>query len=123
MPADIEAILKLEVPVIVQIASRMMHVEEVVNLNPGSIVELPKPAEDDLELMVNNKTIGLGAAVKVGENFGIRVTFVGDMRSRLEAMAAGGLASTAVPCPATPADAAGGRAPPVNGAAAAGEPA
>ena len=37
MPAGIESILALEVPVIVQIAERMMPVEDVVSMTPGAI--------------------------------------------------------------------------------------
>ena len=87
MPADIKAILQLEVPLIVQIAVRTMTVEEVTSLVPGAIIELPKPADDELELLVNNKTIGAGTAVKVGENYGLRVTYIGDLQERITAMA------------------------------------
>ena len=87
MPADIKAILQLEVPLIVQIAMRIMTVEEVTSLVPGAIIELPKPADDELELLVNNKPIGTGTAVKVGENYGLRVTYIGDLQDRIAAMA------------------------------------
>ncbi len=87
MPADIKAILQLEVPLIVQIAVRTMTVEEVTSLVPGAIIELPKPADDELELLVSNKTIGAGTAVKVGENYGLRVTYIGDLQERITAMA------------------------------------
>ena len=87
MPADLKSILKLEVPVIVVIGSRKMAVREVLSLAPGAIVELPKSADDELEILVNNKPIGTGAAVKVGENFGIRITYVGNLRDRIEALA------------------------------------
>ena len=88
MPADIKAILQLEVPLIVQIGMRTMTVEEVTSLVPGAIIELPKPADDELELLVNNKPIGTGTAVKVGENYGLRVTYIGDLQDRIAAMAA-----------------------------------
>ena len=87
MPADLRSILKIQVPLIVQIATREMPVEEVMKFSPGAIVELPKLADEELEIMVSNKQIGLGRAVKVGENFGVRVTFVGDIRTRIHAMA------------------------------------
>jgi len=86
MAADVDALKKLEVPVIVVLGRRQLPVKDVVTLVPGAIVELPKNAEEDLELQVNNKVVGLGRAVKVGENFGIRLTFVGDLRNRLEAV-------------------------------------
>ena len=89
MPADLHAILKIEVPVIVQIASRKMAVEDVLKLSPGAIIELPKLADEELEILVANKQIGLGNAVKVGENFGVRVTYVGDVRQRIAALATG----------------------------------
>jgi flagellar motor switch protein FliN/FliY len=87
MPADLSSILKLEVPVIVQIARRKMPVGEVISLCPGAIIELPKLADDELDILVGNKAIGTGRAVKVAENFGVRVSFVGDLAARIAAMA------------------------------------
>ncbi len=63
-----------------------MSLAEVMAFMPGAIIELPKRAEDELELMVNNRSIGTGVAVKVGENFGLQIEFVGDVRTRIEAM-------------------------------------
>jgi flagellar motor switch protein FliN/FliY len=82
----LQSILKLEVPLIVQIADRMMAVGDVMSLTPGAIIELPKNADSELEVLVNNKQVGIGKAVKVGENFGIRVTSVGDLVERIEAL-------------------------------------
>jgi flagellar motor switch protein FliN/FliY len=87
VPSDLKAILQLEVPVIVLLGQRPMPLSEVVGLVPGQIVELPKQADEELELLVNNKVVGVGKAVKVGENFGIRLTFVGDVASRVRALA------------------------------------
>jgi flagellar motor switch protein FliN/FliY len=103
MSADLRSILKLEVPVIVQIASRMMPAEDVLALGPGAIMELPKNSDEELEILINNKPIGLGMAVKVGENFGIRVTYVGDLRKRVDALAGGSPgADAAEPGPVDP---------------------
>ncbi len=86
MASGLKTILALEVPVIVQIAERIMTVDEVTAIAHGAIIELPKSANDDLEIRVNNKTIGTGNAVKVGENYGIRITFLGDLDDRITAM-------------------------------------
>ena len=90
MPADLKAILKLEVPIIVQLAEREMTVGAVVSLAPGAIIELPKFAEEELDLLVNNKRIGAGVAVKVGENFGIRISYIGDVQERIRALGSAG---------------------------------
>jgi len=85
--AGIEAILALEVPVIVRIAERTMALDEVLAMAPGAIIELPKAADAELEILVNNKPIGTGVAVKVGENYGVRVSYIGDLGQRIKAMA------------------------------------
>jgi flagellar motor switch protein FliN/FliY len=87
MPTDVQTILKLSVPVIVQIGDRQMCVDDVLALGPGAILELTKNAEEELDLLVNNKPIGRGVAVKVGENFGIRITGIGSQKQRIEALA------------------------------------
>lgn len=89
MPAtNLASVMKLEAPIIVQLGARAMTVDEVMSLAPGAIIELPKNAEEELELLVNNKPIGSGNAVKVGENFGIRVNFIGDLKDRILALGA-----------------------------------
>ena len=74
MKRSVEQILRIEVPLLVQLAERKLTLGEVLELTPGSILELPKTADEELEILVNNKVIGTGNAVKVGENFGVRVT-------------------------------------------------
>ncbi len=86
MSAPLDRVLKLEVPIVVLIGQRKSTVAEALQLAPGMIIELPKNAEDELELLVNNKTIATGTAVKVGENFGIKLAFVGDLKQRVLAM-------------------------------------
>ncbi len=88
MASDVRAILSLEVPIIVLLGERSMRVSEVCALSPGSIIELPKGAEEELTLLVNNKPTGAGFAVKVGENFGIKITYIGDLKTRIEALGA-----------------------------------
>jgi flagellar motor switch protein FliN len=82
-------VLRLEVPLVVRLGERLMSVTEVTHLIPGAIIELPKNAEAELDLLCNDRQIGTGTAVKVGENFGIRLTFIGDLASRMAAVAAG----------------------------------
>lgn len=86
MPADLASILKLEVPVIVQIGRRAMNVADVMRLSHGSIVELSKRSDEELEILVNNRVIGHGEVVKVGENFGIRVRRSGQIEERIDAL-------------------------------------
>jgi len=83
---DPKRILNLEVPVIVQLARRTMPLSDILALTTGAIVEFEKPADSELDLLINNHYVGQGQAVKVGENFGLRVTNIGSLHSRIKAM-------------------------------------
>jgi flagellar motor switch protein FliN/FliY len=100
MPADVQSLLALEVPVIVVLGERPMKLADVLRLAPGTIIELPKNAEAELALLVNNKEIGSGQAVKVGENFGIQLSSIGDVEARVRAL--GPATATASPSGGAP---------------------
>lgn len=87
MTTDLNAVVKLEVPVIVRVGERYATMDEILALGPGAILELEKSSEDQLVLLINNKPIGSGDAVKVGENFGIRITAIEAPTERVQAMA------------------------------------
>ncbi len=78
-------ITALEVPIVVRLGGRQMRVAEVTALVPGSIVELPKRADTELDLLVNNHQIATGRAVKVGENFGLKISSIGSAEERARA--------------------------------------
>ena len=84
--ADVGRILKIRVPLIVQLAARRMDVERIRHISLGLIIEFHKSVEDPLDLLVNNRPIGKGEAVKVGESFGIRVTSVSDAAQRIQSL-------------------------------------
>lgn len=87
LPPELRRILHLEVPVIVQLAERSMNMAEVLSLNVGSVIEFEKQFEAELKLVVTNRQVGLGHAVKVGENFGLRITRIGTIYETIRALA------------------------------------
>ncbi len=86
MATDISSIMSLEVPLVVVLGEQSLMIHDIKNWIPGSIIELGKEAEEDLEIRINNKQIGEGSAVKIGENFGIQVNYIGDPKDRINAM-------------------------------------
>ena len=66
--------------IIVKLADRKLTLQEVMRLGPGAIIEFFKASDQPLELLVNNKTIAIGDAVKIGENFGLKITQIGDLK-------------------------------------------
>src|SRR3984957_6922106 len=86
---ELERILRLQVPVIVKLAERKLQLSEVMRLGVGAIIEFIKSSEEPLELLINNKVIGVGEAVKVGENFGIRLKQFGVAKQTIHSLASG----------------------------------
>ena len=86
MSRDLDAILKLKVPIIVRLGHRQMTTEEVLSMTPGTLIELPQFADKPMDFMVNNVVIGNGTAVKIGEDFGLRILNVGNVVARANAL-------------------------------------
>jgi flagellar motor switch protein FliN/FliY len=76
----------MHVPVIVKLAERKLTLAEVMRLGPGAIIEFIKSNDEPLELLINNKAIGLGDAVKVGENFGLKISQIGDVKEVIRSL-------------------------------------
>lgn len=66
----------LDVPVIVtvQLGSCRMSMREVLQLNPGSVVQLDKLADAPVEVLLNDKLVARGEVVVVENKFGIKIT-------------------------------------------------
>jgi len=82
----LDRIMRLKVPVIVKLAERKLLLSEVMRLGVGAIIEFVKSSNEPLELLINNKAIGVGETVKVGENFGLRITRIGDMKQVVQSL-------------------------------------
>ena len=83
---ELGRILRLQVPVIVKLAERKLSVSEVMRLGIGAIIEFSKSNDEPLELLINNKSIAVGETVKVGENFGLRILHVGDVKQIIRSL-------------------------------------
>src|SRR5690606_25836809 len=65
---QVQRLLRLRVPVRVQLAARKLSVAAVRRLSLGAILEFSRCVDDPLTLLVNNQPLGEGEAVKVGEH-------------------------------------------------------
>jgi flagellar motor switch protein FliN/FliY len=84
---DIERILGIEVPVSVTLAERDMSIRAILDMKVGTIVEFDVAFDSDLLLLAADCYIGSGQAVKVGENFGLRISRIGTVKHRIGALA------------------------------------
>lgn len=86
LPPTVHRVLRIRVPIIVRLAHRKMSTAQVLGLAPGKIIEFDQDAEEPLDLLMNNQRIGCGVAVKVGDNFGLRITSILGAQGKLRAI-------------------------------------
>lgn len=88
MPAPMEdkaldVVLDVKVKVTVQLGSCQLPMRDVLELAPGSVVQLNQHASDPVGLYVNDKLVAYGEVVVVEDNFGIKITeLVGSGRAK-----------------------------------------
>lgn len=91
-PAAGDMALLMDVPlqVTVELGRTRMRIREVLDLAPGSIIELDRIAGEPVDVLVNGKQIARGEVVVINEEFGVRITEVAHPATRLRGVAAEG---------------------------------
>ncbi len=69
----LEFLFDLELPISVELARKEMRLQDIVNLDEGSIVEFDKIAGESVDILVNNKKIAEGEVVVIDDRFGVRI--------------------------------------------------
>lgn len=80
---ELDRLLNIEIPIIAVMGEKVITLNDVLNLTIGSIIQLDKPAEEHLDLMVNNQRIGKGQTVRTGDNFGLQITELAPVRETI----------------------------------------
>jgi len=70
----LDIVLDVKVKVTVQLGSCQLPMREVLELAPGSVVQLNQHASDPVGLYINEKLVAYGEVVVVEDNFGIKIT-------------------------------------------------
>ena len=88
--SDISLLLDVPLQVTVELGRTQLRIRNVLELVPGSIVELDKLAGEPVDVLVNGKQIARGEVVVIDEEFGVRITDVASHAKRLRGLAADG---------------------------------
>ena len=76
---NLDVVLDVKVHVTVQLGSCELPMKDIVELTPGSVIQLRQQAKDPVGLFVNGKLVAYGEVVVVEDNFGIKITeLIGD---------------------------------------------
>lgn len=84
LPENLELLMDIPLQVTVELGRTKRTVQEILELAPGSVVELDKLAGEPVDILVNNKLVAKGEVVVIEENFGVRVTEIISQWDRLQ---------------------------------------
>ena len=70
----LELLLDVPLDLSVELGRTRMSIQELLNLGPGSVVELDKVAGEPLDILINERLVARGEVVVVNDKFGIRIT-------------------------------------------------
>lgn len=70
----LDAVLDVDLPLVVRFGRTVMPLRNVAELSPGSVVDMGRTPDEPVELLVGDRLIARGEVVIVGGNYGVRIT-------------------------------------------------
>ncbi|SMB82225.1 flagellar motor switch protein FliN/FliY [Desulfonispora thiosulfatigenes DSM 11270] len=81
---NLDLILDVPLKISVILGRTKRPINEILALNPGSIVELEKYANEPVDILVNGTLIAQGEVVVVNENYGVKITNILSAENRIK---------------------------------------
>lgn len=70
----LEAVLDVDLPLVVRFGRATMPLRALAVLGPGSVIDMGRSPDEPVELLVGERVIARGEVVIVGGNYGVRIT-------------------------------------------------
>lgn len=80
----IDFILDIPLGISVELGRTRMVVNDLLQIGPGSIIELNKSAGEPMEILINNKLVARGEVIVVNEKLAVRLTDIVSPIERIE---------------------------------------
>lgn len=71
---NISLIMDVPLQVTVELGRTQRKIKDILEMGPGSIIELDKLAGEPVDILVNGKPVAKGEVVVIDESFGVRIT-------------------------------------------------
>ncbi len=75
-PLGLPHLMNVPVEITVEVGRTRMTLAELVELGPGSLVELDREAHEPADVLVNGRVVARGEIVTIGEGYGVRISEV-----------------------------------------------
>jgi flagellar motor switch protein FliN/FliY len=70
---NLDLLMDVNLGVRLRFGSRRMKLREILELHPGTVVELDRQVQEPVELLVDNKLIARGEVVVIDGNYGLKI--------------------------------------------------
>lgn len=74
--AKLSLLMDVELALTLRFGSRRLLLREVLDLNPGAVVELDRKVEEPVDVLLDGRLVARGEVVVLNGNYGVRVTEV-----------------------------------------------
>ncbi|HBR96115.1 MAG TPA: flagellar motor switch protein FliN [Gammaproteobacteria bacterium] len=81
---NLELVMDIPVTLSMELGRTRMSIQELLQLNSGSVVELQRMADEPMDVLVNGTLVAHGEAVVIGDKFGVRLTDVVSAKERVK---------------------------------------
>ncbi|MGM0443808.1 MAG: flagellar motor switch protein FliN [Fibrobacterota bacterium] len=83
---NIDMLLDIDLDVSIELGSTDISIKRVLDMAPGSTIELDNFAGEPVNLLVNEKVVAKGEVVVVDENFGVRIISLVSPEERIKSL-------------------------------------
>lgn len=84
--SKMDLLCDIDLDATLRFGAREMSLHEVLELGPGTVVELDRHIAEPVDLLVGDRIVARGEVVVVSGNFALRVTEVATPQLRLESI-------------------------------------
>ena len=86
-PEGIDLLLDIPLEISVQLGRTKLPIAELMNLSPGSVIDLDKLSGEPLDISLNSKLVARGEAVLVNDRYGVRIVEIISAGDRVSGLA------------------------------------
>jgi flagellar motor switch protein FliN len=71
---EVAPIQDVPIEISVELDRRMLKIRDILELQPGSVVEMPRSAGENIDIYIGGKLVGFGEIVIIENTMGVRIT-------------------------------------------------
>jgi flagellar motor switch protein FliN/FliY len=83
---NLDLIVDVPLRITVELGRTRKTIGEILNMGPGSVIELEKMAGEPVDILANGKLIARGEVVIIDESFAVRVTEIANKADRIRSI-------------------------------------